>query len=288
LGDDQGCPPGQGLLPCGPSCAPPGWFATLEIGVLAPRFHNGLTLPVTVAGLTRPVFVPGVPLDWTGSPRIELGYRLADGAGAILASYRSLVTSGGATEANFDPGGPGFVRSRLNLNVVDIEYRSGPCQFAPLWELTWDVGARIGTAYYDSRAAGGVAEERVSNNFVGAGPVAGIEVARRLPEVPGLAVFGRLQGGGMFGTVWQNAEETLRLPDGTQVGGATNAHSGQTVPFLNFLVGLSYVPQVRGRWMRFALGYELEQWWDVGDLQNTPSRGGLTLQGIFFRGEFSF
>jgi hypothetical protein len=280
--------PGLGLLPCGPFCAPPGWFATLEIGVFDPHFRNGLTLPVTVGGVTHPVFVPGVPLDWTGSPRIELGYRLADGAGAFLVSYRSLVTSGGATEANFDPSGPGFVKSLLNLNVVDIEYRNGPCQFAPLWDLTWDVGARVGTAYYSSRAAGGVVEERVSNNFVGAGPIAGIEVARRIAEVPGLAVFGRLQGGAMFGTIWQNAEETIRLADGTLIGGANHAHLGQTVPFLNFQVGVSYMPQVRGRWMRFALGYEIEQWWDVGDLQSTTSHGDLTFQGIFFRGEFSF
>src|SRR5438128_468007 len=117
---------------------------------------GGHARAVSVGGVTRPTFVPGVPRDWTGSPRIELGYRLADGAGAFLVSYRSLVTSGGATENNFDPNGAGFVKSLLNLNVVDIQYRSGPCEFAPLWDLTWDVGARIGAAYYNSRAAGGV------------------------------------------------------------------------------------------------------------------------------------
>jgi hypothetical protein len=276
------------VLPCGPLCAPPGWFATLEIGVFAPRFRNGLTLPVSVGGVTQPLFVPGVPLDWTGSPRIELGYRLADGAGAFLVSYRSLVSSGSATEANFDPSGPGSVKSLLNLNVVDIQYRNGPWEFAPLWDLTWDVGARIGTAYYQSRATGGVVEEQISNNFVGAGPIAGIEVGRRFPEVPGLALFGRLQGGGMFGTTWQSAEETVRLADGTLIGGANRVHHGQTVPFLNFQVGVSYMPPVPGRWMRFALGYEIEQWWDVGDLPNTGSRGDLTFQGIFFRGEFNF
>jgi hypothetical protein len=256
--------------------------------VFAPRFRNGLTLPVTVGGVTRPIFVPGVPLDWTGSPRIELGYRLADGAGAFLVSYRSLVTSGGATEANFDPSGPGFIKSLLNLNVVDIQYRNGFCEFAPLWDLTWDVGVRLGAAYYNSRAMGGVVEERVSNNFVGAGPIAGVEVARCLAEVPGLAAFGRLQGGGMFGTTWQSAEQTVRLADGTLIGGANRQLRGQTVPFLSFQVGLSYVPPVRGRWLRFALGYEIEQWWDVGDLPRTGSQGDLTFQGIFFRGEFSF
>src|SRR5207245_747979 len=102
-------------------------------------------------------------------------------------------------------------------------------------------------------------------NFVGGGPIAGIEVGRRIPDVPGLAVFGRLQGGAMFGSIAQNAEETVRLADGTQIGGASHDSGGQTVPFLNFLIGVSYTPQVRSRWLRFSLGYEIEQWWNVGD-----------------------
>jgi hypothetical protein len=255
--------------------------------VIGARFRNHLVRPLSAAGTTTNIAVPGVPLDWTGSPRIELGYRFADGAG-VLVSYRSLVTSGTGSEAHFDPAGPGAIKSRLNLNVVDILYRRGPCQFAPLWQYTWDAGARIGTAYYDSTARGGVTEERITNNFIGGGPVGSFEVARQIAEVPGLALFGRLQGGVMFGEVSQSGDLTERSGGVPVFSAGSRGSHGQAVPFLAFFTGVSYTPAVRGRWMRFSFGYEFEQWWDVGDLGSSPSRADLSLQGIFFRGEFSF
>jgi hypothetical protein len=281
------CAPGPVSGPWVPSCAPPGWFAVLEVGVLAPTFHNALVAPVTVGGATRPVFVPGAELDWTGSPRVELGYRLADGAGAFLASYRSLVSEGSGSLPAFDPLGGAFVKSRLNLNVVDIEYRNGPCEIAPFWELTWDVGARIGALYYDSTATGGFTSQRVTDSFVGAGPRVGVEVARALDVIPGLSLFGRLEGGAMFVWLAQSFEAVDQVPGGP-VGGAFRVEHGQTVPFLNFLTGLSYAPPVPGRWARFTFGYQFEQWWNVGDMEGTASRGDLSMQGFFFRGEFNF
>jgi hypothetical protein len=274
-------------MPWVPGCAPPGWFATLEIGVLAPSFHNFLISPVPFGPFTRVVSVPGASLEWTGSPRIELGYRLANGAGAFLASYRSVVSEGSGALANFDPLGGALVRSRLNLNVVDLEYRNSPGEIAPFWELTWDVGVRIGALYYDSTATGNITRQRVSNSFVGAGPRAGIELARALDVVPGLSLFGRLEGGAMFVWLGQNYEVIDQAPGGP-FGGALGVEHGQTVPFLNFLVGLSYTPEVSGHWVRFSLGYQIEQWWSVGDMPGLPSWADLNLQGFFFRGEFTF
>jgi hypothetical protein len=280
-------PPGQGPLPCGPFCAPPGWFATLEIDVVSPNFHNHLIGPVPIGPVTTQVAVPGATLDWTGSPHFELGYRLADGAGAFLAGYRSLVTSGTATIPNYDAGGPGGVKSLLNMNVVDIEYRNGPCSIAPFWDFSWDVGARIGAAYYSSRAQGAFLQQQVTNNFVGGGPRAGLELTRQIEVVPGLGLFGRLEGGAMIGWISQSYEQTMQVGGG-RIGGAFDIGHGQTVPFVTFLTGLSYAPPTRGQWMRFSGGYLFEQWWSLGDMRGLASSGDLTFQGLFFRGEFNF
>jgi hypothetical protein len=156
---------------------------------------------------------------------------------------------------------------------------------APFWDLSWSAGARIGTAYYDSQVTGRVVEQRVSNNFVSGGPHAGIELARQLDVVPGLALFGRLEGAVLIGEISQSFEETQTL-FGAQVGGATRLTHGQAVPVLSFLTGVSYTPPVQGRWLRFTLGYQFEQWWGLGDAG--ASHGDLTFQGIFFRGEFTF
>ncbi len=268
-----------------PTCPPPGFFGALEIGILAPQFHNGLVAPVTVAGNTHAVSVPGAGLDWTGSPRIAVGYRLDNGAGAFTAAFRSLVSQGSSTLPNYDPLGDGFVHSRLNANIVDLDYSVTPFEVAPFWILSWSVGARIATAYYDSRVTGLAVQQQVSNNYVSGGPHVGIEIARQLEVMPGLALFGRLEGAVLFGEIGHNFGETQTLPDGAVVGGATRLERGQTVPVLSFLTGVSYAPPVQGRWLRFSFGYQFEQWWSLGNLNS--SHGDLTFQGLFFRGEFN-
>ncbi len=278
-------PPRPGL-PAAPGCPPPGFFGTLEIGVLSPRFTNGLVAPVSVGGVTQPVGVPGADLDWTGSPRVEIGYRLPDSMGELLASYRSVVSEGTATFPNYDVLGAGFARSRLNVNEVDLDYNSGPSVVAPCWDLSWRFGVRVAAAYWDTRVQGNFLEQRVSNNFVGAGPRFGLEATRQLDVFPGLAAFARLDGSFVIGGVSQSFEEVQRLPGGAHVGGATDVTSTRLVPMLDFQTGVSYTPQVTGRWLRFSLGYLFQQWWGVGNAGN--SHADLNLQGIFFRGEFNF
>ena len=41
-----------------------------------------------------------------------------------------------------------------------------------------------------------------------------------------------------------------------------------------------------GRWLRFDFGYEFEQWWRVGEVND--SHATLTMQGLFLRGQFDF
>src|SRR5258708_2338446 len=94
-------------------------------------------VPAPVAPLPPPPpkAVPGASLDWTGSPRVVLGYRLDNGAGAFTVSFRSLVSQGSSTLPNFDPAGFGFIQSRLNANIVDLDYSVTPIEVAPFWFL---------------------------------------------------------------------------------------------------------------------------------------------------------
>src|SRR5439155_19357687 len=135
-------------------------------------------------------------LEWTGSPRIVLGYQLANNMGQLLATHRSVVSEGTGTLPAFDNFGDGFLRSRLNMNVVDLDYASGPQAFASLWTVNWNVGARIAGAYFDSTATCELVSQHLTHNFFGAGPRAGLEVTRPLPGVGGPSLFGRLDGSG--------------------------------------------------------------------------------------------
>jgi hypothetical protein len=272
-----------------PLAPPPGWFGNIEIDLLGPHLSNQLSAPVTVAGITDQVQLPTAPLDWVGSPRIEIGYRMAGGLGEFIFGYRSIVSSGKAIAVDFEgPGNDGFLTSRLNMNIFDLLYASHEYSLAPLWDLNWKLGARIAGIYFDSRATGVFLAQGESSNFVGAGPIAGFEVARRFETFPGIAAFGRMEGALLVGRVDQAFVETVdfRSVGGSLLGGAINNSSTQVVPVLAFQLGMSYSPPWDGRWTRFALGYEFQQYWNLG--QSGASHADLQTNGVFFRAEFGF
>lgn len=264
----------------------PGFFGAIEVSVLAPHIGGRLAGGASVLGVPQLVSLPNADLDWTGSPKLEIGYRIPDGGGELIVGYRSVVSEGAGTLFGFDRSGAAFLESRLNANLIDLDYHTGPLVLAPCWDVSFRAGAKVAAVYYDTRATGPVVGQRVSSNFVGAGPHAGLEVSRDLDLVPGLAAFGRLDGAVVFGEVSQSFEETMLVNRRTLVGGASNHSEGQAVPVLTFLAGLSYTPQSTGRWIRFSGGYQFEQWWGIGDAGS--STGDLRMQGLFFRGEFNF
>jgi hypothetical protein len=276
-----------------PLVPPPGFFGVLEVGLVGPHVKNHLI--GTVAGIGGPVGValPSANLDWTGSPRITIGYQLADNMGQFLATYRSVVSEGTGFVYPFDTFGGGFLKSRLNMNVIDMDYASGPQRFAfdrqgveKYWSVNWLVGARVATAYFDSVATGELIQQRVSNNFVGGGPHGAVDLLRELPGLPGVSLFSRLEGAVVIGDVSQNFNQTYHLGSTPLLGSAAHVSDGQAVPMLSFRAGIDYTPPLRGHWLHFGLGYEFEYWWNVGNLG--PSRADITTQGFYFRGEFSF
>ena len=271
-----------------PHYPPPGWFGAVELNLVVPHIQNGLVAPVTVAGGSpQVVHLPTAELEWTGAPRLEVGYRFPEGCGEVLASYRLLSSEGTDTIPNFDlDGGAGFLRSRLSANVLDLDYSSREFSLAPRWDMKWKAGVRLADIFFDSRAEGFFLEERTSNLFYGAGPHLGLDLWRQIEDVPGLGLFLRLEGATVIGQIRQSFEQTLVTQDGGLAGGAAEVHHTQAVPVFNLQLGLSWTPCWRGRYRRFAFGYEFERWWYLG--QAGDSRAELTDQGIFFRAEFGF
>jgi hypothetical protein len=270
----------------------PGLFAAIEGDLVWVHIKNRLSADVAIGGFVDTIHLPTAELEFTGAPKFMIGWRFPQGFGEFQASYRSLVTEGGRNIANFDPLGDGFLRSRLNMNVVDLDYSTQeiplvttlPGQF---WDAKFFVGARLAGVFFDSRAEGFVLEQRTANNFFGAGPQVGMEIYRYFHDAPGLALYGRIETSVVIGRIRQSFEENVFDEDGVPVlGGATTVRGSQAVPVLELQAGLAWTPIHTARWLRFTGGYHFEQWWDVGTVG--ASRADLTSQGFFIRSEFHF
>lgn len=269
-----------------PGAPHPGWFTAVEVGLIAPHIKDRLVAGVNLGDqFTDVVHLPSAELDWVASPRVELGYRCAQGFGEFLISYRSIVSEGRCTITGFDLFGDGALRTRLNVNVLDLDYSSREFSLGPWWDMKWQVGARLAGVFFDSRAEGAILAQRTSNSYIGAGPHAGMDLWRRLP-VYGLALFGRLEGAVLLGHLSQEFEESFGVGDFFLLGGATQQRTTQGVPVARLQAGLSWTPSWYDRCLRLAAGYELEQWWNLGTLND--SRAELTGQGAFVRFEWNF
>jgi hypothetical protein len=262
-----------------------GFFGTVELGLVAPNVSGSLIGPVT-GGINRTIGLPYAELDWTGSPRLELGYHFGEDSGSFLAAYRSVVSEGTATVSPFDSKGPGFLETRLNMNLIDLGYATPAWAIDPLWDLRLDGGVRIAAIYSDSQITGMAISQSASNNFVGAGPRIGVNLHRHLDRAHGLSLFGRLDTGVIIGGDTQSFEEIRTFPGGTRIGGASRMSETQAAPMLGLQLGMSYQPKDSVDWFRFSFGYQYEQWWNVGSAGD--SQGDVSFQGLFFRGEFNF
>jgi Legionella pneumophila major outer membrane protein precursor len=262
-----------------------GPFFNVELDFLKPTVKSRLSgVVVFPDGSTDTVQAPQADLDWSVAPRFEMGYRFADGFGDLSVGYRFLVS-----EARTDiptAFGDSQLRSRLDLNQIDLDYSSARFSPAPFWDLKWRVGARLADVYFDSRQnVGGFAALQSSNNFFGAGPHFGMDAERRFGLVPGLSAFGRLDGAVLVGRVHQRFEEDLAVGDGTFFPGESTQQRTQSVPVLTLQDGLSYTPK-KMEFVHFTTGYQFERWWNIGRING--STGELTDQGVFLRAEFDY
>ncbi|HEV3238004.1 MAG TPA: Lpg1974 family pore-forming outer membrane protein, partial [Gemmataceae bacterium] len=277
-----------------PGALPPGPFATLETTIVGAHVNNRLINTVLLEGtFPNTIQLPSTELEATVSPRFELGYRLPAGYGEFLVSYRFLIASG--TDHILTGLGLGQLRSELNLNVVDLDYASREICLSPSNSMRWHVGTRLAGVYFNSNlavfvlpdnAGGGLATERVSNNFLGAGPHLALDLIHKFRS-PGAYVFGRVDAAAVWGSVHQSFGETFTFADfgGQSLGAAVDASKTQVSPMLGIQFGLAWTPPA-WKCVTFSVGYEFEEWWDVGRAEG--SQANVTFQGIFFGTELVF
>ncbi|MFL5342996.1 MAG: hypothetical protein ACJ8F7_22925 [Gemmataceae bacterium] len=279
-------PPGFGD-PVSPAeaalCTPGRWGFEVGANLAVPIIHQNLQAPVTVGNLyTTTVQLPSADQDLGGGLFFNISYAL--GPGDLSATYRFFVSDGRQTLVGFDPVGPADLVTRLSLNTVDLDY-SLRRQLGARWTARLDIGAKLGSAYFDTFADSPQFSDHISNSFFGAGPHAALALTRTLSD-SNLALFGRVDFGTLFGDVHQHfAEAAYDLNGNFLASGHTDQHVTRGIPVLQVQLGLGGAPW-GGRWGRWQAGYEFEQWWGLG--QVGQSTGDLTLHGFFARYTFKY
>jgi hypothetical protein len=278
-----------------PFCLPqPGWVADVEVDVMLPHVSNGIHDTVTLRGVTSQVALGSARLDWTGSPRVELGYRLPDGFGEFDISYRFIGSNGTGTV--FGPGaapdGPATLTSRLDINLADLEYASNEISICTWW-TKWHFGLRGTDIFFDSRAdenpavaagGSGVFERRMKNSYWGIGPCVGLDLERRIFD-SGFAVVGRLDAACFLGRVEQSFAEVATTGASAEIQRSNPA----AVPAANWSIGLAWRPG-SCQALRCFVGYQGEGFWDVGAFEGTStgSNAQIATEGVLFRVDYNY
>jgi hypothetical protein len=288
----------------------PGWLFDVEVGIMGSSVveHLGQTDPpgqitVAVPGAVHAsdvVIVPMAALNWTVSPRFELGYRLPSGFGELDVAYRFLLADG--TGSTPGPDATAALTSHLKINQGDLDYGSRETSLGPNWGMKWRIGLRCADVFFDSQAdepltaaaaGSGIFERSISNNFWGIGPHATLELIRQRNPW-GLGWVGRLDTALLFGEVEQRFAElsTSPGPGGLPLSGETHFVNGQQVPTLSGFLGLDWRPTCRPN-LDILLGYTAEYWWNVGrlsdpDFYNGQSAGEVGSYGPSLRLEYNY
>jgi hypothetical protein len=303
-----------------------GWFGRVDIGILKPHLVNELSLPVPVPITSAPGIPLGVPpsvqaspgqnfftppmsiaprsvtvgvdashLNWTVSPRFEVGYRLPSGFGGISLAYRFLAAQG--SDAVIGADGPAVLSSRLDINTADLNWSSR--EYTP-WGRFWDLRVRLGvryvSVYFDSQANEPFAEaaagstlynQRTTNSFVGLGAAGAVEVGRKL-NFWGLRASGLLDFAEPFGRVRQGYfYSSTTSANGAPHSAETHISSSMTAPIITTQLGLDWQPPAYPTFRLFA-GWQFEYWWDVGRELPFSTLGYFFINGIVLRGEWNF
>jgi Legionella pneumophila major outer membrane protein precursor len=273
-----------------------GWFAGVETEIVNPHFISMLGDTVLVGGVTpTTVSLPSAPLDWTAAPKFDVGYRLPSGFGDVYLSYRFFVTQG--SEGVAGPDGPADLRSRLDLNVIDLDYASREITILPGWLMRWSLGVRYMNMYFDSQeiepfaeaaAGSGIFADGESNSYWGIGPDWGLELAKRLGDT-GLSIDSRVNGAILLGRIVQSyfADSTTPAGGGSFLGGQDRFSSSQAVPMFDAQLGLSWKKDPCAP-LTFFVGYDYEHWWNVGRESSIGTYGHMFDQGVILRVEYNF
>lgn len=270
---------------------PSGWYVALGVGIVKPHIHGRITSGVPVdAMLPTAMRLPSAPLDWTALPDVKIGYRFAGSQDELRLRYQGLFSQGRQFFTDFDKWGSGVVQSRLDFNMVDVDYVSrefidrfmGP---APPRFLDILFGLRTGNICFENVGFGTqVIAQGMRNGFAGIGPHLGMDYSRALWG-PRLGAYLLLDTAGLIGSLHQDFVDVRFTKNGNIVGGELRRRDCIGVGTLQFEPGLRFLP-LRDPRFRVSVGYTWQRWWFLGN--STASDADLTIQGIMFRGEFSF
>lgn len=274
-----------------------GWFATAEINLVRPYVSNLLNNTVTTPAGMDQVALPSADLGGTVSPRFELGYRFGQASGEFIVSYRFLNSTGSGTLPGADgAGNPGFdsagnpaaLRSRLSMNIVDLDYGSKETSLVPFFDMKWRAGARIASLLFDSQAISPLLEQSESNQYLGVGPHVSLELGRTV-VTDRLGIYCKLEGAGVVGNVRQRFEETIANA-GAPIGGLTAQSQYMPSYTLGLQAGVTWTPSADTRLM---VGYVNEQWGDAAFANNASnyqqfSHGSVRVEGGFVRFEWRY
>lgn len=271
--------------------SPSGWYVALGLGIVNPHINSSITPGKPVAArLPTAMHLPVVPLDWTALPDIKIGYRFAGSQDELRVRYQGLFSQGRQFFTDFDAWGSGIVQSRLDFNMVDVDYVSrefinwamGP---APPRFLDILFGLRTGNICFDSNGFGSqVIWQGMRNSFAGIGPHIGMDYSRALFG-PRCGAYLLLDAAGLIGSLRQDFVDVRFLNNDTIAGGRLRRSDCIGVGNVQIEPGIRFLPLADPRF-RVSIGYTWQRWWYVGHTIDTNA--DVTIQGIMFRGEFSF
>ncbi|MHB1421703.1 MAG: Lpg1974 family pore-forming outer membrane protein [Gemmataceae bacterium] len=261
-------------------------FADVEVDILKPHLKAALIGPaIFPGGFQKTVAPPTTQVDWTAAPRFEVGWFLPQNFGYLAISYRGFADDGRQVETALD-GTPYALRTRLDVNQIAFDYGTVPYSFAPRYYLSGRIGMAAANVYFDNVAVSAHQTLDASNEYYGAGPHVRLDAWREFNLLPGLALFAQPDLMVLVGRIQQHYRQSDSLVD-TTVAGSYFLRRTQTVPVLTLRFGLSYTPPQLERW-RFMAGYEFENWWQVGQAPQEPSRGEFYTNGVFLRAVVTF
>ena len=224
-----------------------GWFGGFGAGLVKPHINSHVTSGTLLAPtFTTPLQLPTAPLAWTGMPQVDAGYRLAQGAGEFLASYRFLASEGSTNLPAFDLAGAGYLKSRLNVNRFNFSYVNHEFLIDRMPNLFRDVWAGAGVSaanvFFDSQARGAqILNMQATNNFAGVGPYGAFGLDKQLGQSP-CSLYGRLDAAGLIGKTRQHFEETAVTPRGLVSAAASSGSQSNGVGLPGSASGVCYTP----------------------------------------------
>jgi hypothetical protein len=203
--------------------------------------------------------------------------------GEFLFKYQFLTTSGSSTGVDAF-GNPATVSSNVNSNVFDLEYAHREFSLGPWCDMKWFLGVRVANVFFETQSNNALGQQSLSNNFFGAGPMVGLNLSKTFVST-GLDIFLRTECAFMYGPSTQNYNTGAATLD-------QSVHNWVFVPKVD--IGVGWTPTWCQQ-LHLAVGYTYQYWSNLAE--NSPqagigsfpdSRGDLTVQGGFLRGEWNY